>query len=541
MLGNPPWDKVLPARNDFYTRYDVLIRAFTGNELDRRIRELHEIHPGLADGFKAYRSRTTTIATILRDSGDFPHSKARSGAAHEDVSKYFLDRAAWLAREGGLVGMLAPSVVYNGDGCVGFRKFLLREATIERFYGFENRRKVFPIDSRYKFVSLVFEKGYPGTKAFEAAFMRHHLDELEATARFRDVGQVAICEAAAPWVVTMRRAEIESLSPETSAFLEYRGPRDQEIVQRMHEGRPTLRSCGPGSWEAKMFTDLAHMQIYNGNRDKDLWTDPTSRRLYAPSWLLPQLPTDFGETLERMRERGFWPVFEGKHVEQFLVSIKPVRWWLSVEQAERKYGRPPRSEPTLVFRETASNTNERTCIAAVLPAYSAASHKLTGVIVSNVEPELAGVLFNSLVFDYALRMRTAGTNISFTYIQPMPVPPANEANRLPHFRTRHAWKSGIEHITEDESSWLELWAANRSVAQAYGLGPADFDHILSSFPVFARKRPAFHAYLRSRLSESAEEAGETLVPQSHSVGESEKQLPRVAEEKVSPDDGSEPT
>ncbi len=32
-----------------------------------------------------------------------------------------------------------------------------------------------------------------------------------------------------------------------------------------------------------------------------------------------------------------------------------------------KYEKPPRPEPTLVFRETASNTNERTCIAAVLP------------------------------------------------------------------------------------------------------------------------------------------------------------------------------
>jgi len=108
VLGNPPWDKVLPARNDFYARYDVLIRAFTGNELDRRIRELHELHPGLVDEFKAYQTRTKTVATILRNGGDFPYSKARSGAAHEDVSKYFLDRAARLVREGGLVGMVAP-------------------------------------------------------------------------------------------------------------------------------------------------------------------------------------------------------------------------------------------------------------------------------------------------------------------------------------------------------------------------------------------------------------------------------------------------
>jgi len=101
-------------------------------------------------------------------------------------------------------------------------------------------------------------------------------------------------------------------------------------------------------------------------------------------------------------------------VEQYLVGVKPVRSWLSVAQAEAKYGRPPRNRATLVFRETASNTNQRTCIAAVLPAGAAASHKLTGVLVDHVEPEAALTVLNSFYFDFLLRLRAAGTNVSFT-------------------------------------------------------------------------------------------------------------------------------
>jgi hypothetical protein len=248
------------------------------------------------------------------------------------------------------------------------------------------------------------------------------------------------------------------------------------------------------------------------------------------------MPQDFAEMLERMRERGFWPVFEGKHIEQFLVGIKPIRWWLSVEQAERKYGRAPRHEPTLVLRETASNTNERTCIAAVLPANSAGAHTLTGVLVENVDPDRAATIMNSLPFDWALRLRTAGTHVSFTYIQPMPVPPADKANRLSGFKTRLAWETGIGHITEDQISWPNLWAANCSAAEAYGLGPADFGHILSTFPGFARKRPAFHAYLRARLFEWLEESGETGVAASYAAHEPEIRLPRVAEQESESDD-----
>ncbi len=233
VLGNPPWDKVLPAKTEFYAKADVLIRAFKGNELDQRIRELHAAEPALKDGFEAYRRRTTTIAQLLRKGGDFPHSEARSQAAHEDLSKYFVDRAARVAGRSGAVGMVVPSVLYNGDGCVGIRRFLLREAAIERFYGFENHgKRFFPIDSRYKFVSLVFRKGR-SADGFDAAFMRRDMAELTS-------------DGPKPWMVRITPEEIEALSPETLAFLEYRSSRDQAIAHRMHEGRPTLGGEGRG-------------------------------------------------------------------------------------------------------------------------------------------------------------------------------------------------------------------------------------------------------------------------------------------------------
>ncbi len=494
VLGNPPWDKVLPAKHDFYARYDVLIREFKGNDLDRRVAELQAARPGLAAEFEAYRKRTTTLAEYLRNGGDFPHATARSQAAHEDVSKYFTDRAARLAREGGAVGFVAPSTLYNGDGAVGLRRFLLTQARIERFYGFENREKVFPIDSRYKFVNLVFRKAREGGAAFDAAFMRHDLAELET-------------DGPRPWMVRLSREEIERLSPETLAFLEYRSARDQEIARRMHEGGPTLGGDGPGAWGAEFFTDLAHTQIFNSARDKDLWTDPKSKRLYTPAGVLGREPADFAETLPAMKAKGFLPVFEGKHVDQFVVGTKPVRWWLSVDAAKAKYGTAPQSGATVVFRNIARNTDERTCLAAVLPSGTVAAETLAGLKVSSVEPEKASAVLNSICFDWALRFRTAGTHVSFTYIRPMPVPPADVVRRLPAIPTVLAWERGVEHVTEIRDVWPDLWAANRAVAEAYGLGPDDFAHILASFPGVAKKRPEFYAYFQEQTAAWHREVG----------------------------------
>jgi N-6 DNA Methylase len=490
VLGNPPWDKVLPERHAFYARVDLLIRAFKGAELDQRIDELHALHPSLKEQFEVFQQETKQIAQFLRSGGDFPHAKARSQAAHEDLSKYFLDRAARLAAIGGAVGFLVPSVIYNGDGCVGLRHYLLTETRIERFYAFENHKKrFFPIHASYKFVNLVFRKGV-SPEPFTAAFMRHNPGELTAAGE-------------KPWLVRLTPEEIELYSPDTFAFLEYGSPRDQQIVAKMYAGRPTLGSDKevPGFWGVRLVSWRAHEVNFNASEDKDLWTDPVSGKLFTPLSVLGYEPESFDDTLEKMRAAEFWPVFEGKHIDQFVVGIKPIRWWLSIAAAERKYGKRPRAEPTLVFRETARNTDERTCIAVVLPAKSVGAHTLSGGIFENVSAEVAASVMNSICFDFALRLRTAGTHISFTYLLPMPVPSAGVACTLPTLPTSLAWAEHVSHVSQNQQNWPRIWEMNRAVAEAYGLNAADFEHILGTFPGMAKKRKAFVAYLKDRLEE----------------------------------------
>jgi len=485
ILGNPPWDKVLPGRKEFYGRDDIFIRALSGNELDARIRELHQLKPTLADEFKAYEKRVKTIMQMLRGGGDFPLSEGRTQAAHEDLSKYFADRSIQVARKGGGVGLLLPSVFYNGDGCTTLRKWLVQEAQIISVFGFENRHKLFPIDSRYKFACFVWRKDKPVERRFPAIFMRHDVSEL--------LGEKVV------QTVTITAEEVERLSPESYALLEYRSPRDQEIIHKMYRNCVALGDDGAESWRTRFISWRAHEMIFNAAEDKDLWTDPATKKFFTPEGVLGQKVEDPLELMKAMQAAGFMPVYEGKHVEQFVYGMKPIRWWLKRDQAKAKYGREPYGQSFLVYRETASNTNQRTCIAAILPKGSAASHKLSGFLPERVEQETALTVLNSFCFDYALRLRTAGTNISFTYMRPMPVPPASVTNSLPRVPTVCAWEHGIERITELKEHWESLWTANKAVAKAYGLSREDFAHILASFPVFARKHPEFLPFLTSKL------------------------------------------
>jgi len=280
VLGNPPWDKVLPNRQEFYGSIDILIRAYSGGDLDRRIRELEEANDGLHEAFTEYQQHITTTGQILKNGGAFKYNdwqlEGHMTGGHQDIFKFFVEQAWRLARESGRVGFVVPSAIYNNEGCTGLRHLLLDEAQVERFYGFENRRKIFPIDSRYKFVNLVFRRGAPEKDRFAAAFMRHDVSELE------DGG-------AKPWMVTIVRSEVAEMSPGTLAFLEYRSPRDQGIVLKMYECKPVLGDQGGGAWNARFYSE------YNMTNDKDLWTDPKTGKLYSVKQILGREPTDFEE------------------------------------------------------------------------------------------------------------------------------------------------------------------------------------------------------------------------------------------------------
>ncbi|HWP56924.1 MAG TPA: N-6 DNA methylase [Candidatus Acidoferrales bacterium] len=510
VLGNPPWEKVLPDRKEFYGRADVLIRAYAGGELDARIRELHAEHPELSAEFDRYSERLRTMATCLKSGGDYRYAEweinGKTTGGHQDLFKFFVERAHHVLRPGGRLGMLVPSALYNNEGCTGLRHLLLDESKIERFYGFENRKKIFNIHSSYKFVCLVAEKSpAPDTDAeFRAAFMRHDLAELESA-------------PPAGVEVLIRRSEIERLSPGTLAFLEYRSERDRELVLKMYgllpgqTPRPLLGAQGPGTWNAKFYTE------FNMTNDRDLWTDPKTSKLYNPRQILGPIPGTtadppyydpraWPEVRARMAEKGFWPLYEGKHIDQFLVDVKPVERWVNLHAAEKKYGKPPSEGRKLVFRDIARNTDARTCIAAVLPEKSCANHKLPIMKPDRLLLDVACAVLNSFAFDFLLRFRVS-INVTFSHIARVALPPLADCWAIPAIETVSV--AGTQTPEHDEAYFEAVWQVNNAVAQAYGLTAEDLACILSTFPVFARKRPEFYTYLQQRLAEWKDDTGST--------------------------------
>jgi len=96
------------------------------------------------------------------------------------------------------------------------------------------------------------------------------------------------------------------------------------------------------------------------------------------------------------------------------------------------------------------------------------------------------------------------TNLNFYHMERIAVP---QPSIIGNISTKDPIIAAIDikHISDIREKWIFYWSFNRAVAEAYGLTPDDFEYILSTFPVFARKRPEFYAYLKRRIAEWKEE------------------------------------
>ena len=143
---------------------------------------------------------------------------------------------------GGRLGFVVPSGLYSDNGTGALRELFIERCRWEWLFGIENRDKVFPIDSRFKFNPVIIEKG-GATEAIRTAFMRRNVDDWERAEAL-----------ATPYT----RAQIERFSPKSRAILEIQSKRDLEILEKIYANAVLLGDDGPEGWGIRYATEF-HM------------------------------------------------------------------------------------------------------------------------------------------------------------------------------------------------------------------------------------------------------------------------------------------
>jgi len=322
--------------------------------------------------------------------------------------RLFVERALRLLHERGVVGMIVPASLWFDRDAEPVRCLLLDGADWQWLFGFENRRKVFAIDGRYRFGAIVAQRPGPTTHV-RVAFGRTELADWRS---------------ATPPHARVAATELRALSPGSGTFVEADEPRDLELLLRMQRRGSPL--CGPrgrfawrqGDWN--MTSDRRHFVLRDDaerqgfRRDGDgIWRcdDRPDLLPLLQGAMIGDLHPNVGAHARGTGHGTQWepPPTSDSVRPAFLVRADAWR-------AKAAAGAPFR----LVHRALGNASNERTMLACLLP--DAPCGNSLGVLTPLPtvtapraplrELAAAAAVLGSLAFDWALRQRLAGTNLN---------------------------------------------------------------------------------------------------------------------------------
>ncbi|HEX3574900.1 MAG TPA: DNA methyltransferase, partial [Rhodopila sp.] len=425
VLGNPPWDVVLPNTKDFVADYDPTILDARTRPERAKIEQAILSRPEIAAAFAAYRDgfeRTKRIAARL-----YHHQRAGTGAdttaGNLDLFRLFAERNMDLTAQDGAIGVLMPSAFHANEGTTGIRRLYLRQTTLSWCLSFENRRRIFDIDSRFKFDLIVAHRPGP-TETLRCGF---YLDRIE--------------DAADP--TRIMTVTTQFLHETGGTPLELRGTTDLRIAETLFAQQERL-----GSW-------CADRHIRFGN---DLHMTANAA-LFRPAGKADLILHE-GKTFHQYTDR--WDTRP-----RYSVSAKVLK---PVTAEAARHAR-------LVFRDIARSNDERTMIACIAPPGTVFGH--TATVEKTPWARTAAdalalcALFNSFPFDWLVRQKAA-THLSLYLLQALPIPTLAPAD--------HRFLAGATlRLSRDHQDWTLRAKVDATVAKAYGLTRNQYAHVLQGF------------------------------------------------------------
>ena len=382
VVGNPPWEKSKPYRDEFFTAHDPSFRSLKPSTKKTARANTLLKKPKIRQSYDAYTES-------FRHKAAFYKTYEMQGPGDTDLWQLVLERTMALVTDGGTISVLVPSQVFANVGATGMRRRLL-DMDIVQAYVFENRKKIFDIHSSYRFVLLTV-KNQPGPDEFKAAFYLHYLDSLEHKT---EKSKFTVCSKS----VIKKISPADLIIPEVS-------PKAYAILAKLSKCR-TLGSVSSDGWQIKLSNG------FHTTNDAHLF-----------------------------REDGTgWPVLGGRNIHQFNHLFETPSFAIDksagLSHLERKkvYERHCsdfHESYMIVFRDMSSSTNMRTMIASIIPPHRFHLSSMRSIVLTRAHRAafdihyhrriayLLGVI-NSLTFDFI--SRTKVQMVTAPVIKHLPVP-----------------------------------------------------------------------------------------------------------------------
>lgn len=486
VLGNPPWDRMLPSDKDFFAGYDIEIMEVSTKkertELESQLKDNAAVLETYATYIEEFRGVERIIDGIYQHQVAIINGKRTIGK--QDAFRAFMERGFQLLRKRGITGVVVPSAFHANEGATGIRHLYLENMALQCCYSFENKRKLFEIHSSFKFALIVAEKGRT-TDSVACAFYLHDDEWLFSSDTVNERASL--------------NYDLEFIRKTGNVYLnllELKSVKDLEVAKLCFK-KGELFGRVADSYGVRLGREL--------NMSDDAW------RFVSTTKVLPDGDPRDSEIAVSLLNEGYLILHEGKTFHQYNDQWEDrPRYLVKIENlSDKPNWLDASSYYRLAFRDIASATNERTIIFNILPFTSCSETARSEQDPSNRKLSDALALMsisNSFIFDFLGRLRITShvqlfilLSLPTLQLKDLSIKPflSHSALRLTCNHSGYAslWQEQLNTtwresnkapftwpvLTTNDERWAVRAAIDAVVAQAYGLSRDQYAHILSTF------------------------------------------------------------
>lgn len=427
MCGNPPWDKIKVEDKKWFESHNRadIVNAGTASQRKEAIEALQTSDPTLYKEYANALADAEALSRFARLSGRFDLT------ATGDIDLYPMFAELCLSFSKEAWGLVLPTGIAVNDSNKAFFSKLIDENRLVSLYDFENREKLFDIDSRFKFCLLVASKPQDKPRIVKGGFYLNRLDHLLDPRR----------------IYSLQTSDFARLNPNTKTCPVFRTSRDAKLTAKIYRNSTILYNevTGDNPWNVK-FGSMIHM-----SNDSHLF------QTYAQ--LIELGATLNGTTFTTTDGTTYVPLYEGKMIWHYnhhygswptegerpnsinMPSLDELSnpnshimpwYWVplsTVKDRLVKYDKDGnivwewKHKWMLGYRCVARSVDIRTFICSPIPNAIGVGHSATLLYAERGTMPVASLcaMMSSLTFDFAVRQKVGGINMSTFFVKQFPV------------------------------------------------------------------------------------------------------------------------
>ena len=422
VLGNPPWEKLRFEERAFFRPVCPAISAIS--QKNKREKEIKKLAVNWLELLEYYQLLQDDYASVKKEIPKHPLLKV-SLVGELNTYAMFAELASRLTEKDGFAAIIVKSALVTSTCYSSCFRHFVNQGSLSEMFLFDNREKLFQIDSREKFCVLFFGGEHAG-----GIKVHYGLTKQE---------QIL---SSVPINVTSK--ELELINPETGLLPNVADSKEFSFLLRTHRSLSVFAKEFPKCHFGRLVHLTAHAEHISTKSEKT------------------RVPIYEGKFIEQYDNR--FSTFAGMSADEryqakasarrqpgdSFVAPKPApecRYFIDKKFWESfldRYDQPY----SLCWRSLTSPTNQRTMIASIIPSMPTCQsvQLLQTTPVEDLLMILA--LFNSKVFDFFVRLKMGGIDLTQSVVRQIPVP------------FREAWNSmvtlhGVDYTALDAVRALE--------------------------------------------------------------------------------------